>query len=339
MEVRRVEHNAAAVLGGPINAHIARSCHGETIRAWRRPPCRPGGACVAMVHGLEGTWGSWTELVDQLTPECDVYLLDLPWRAGGGYAWQHWGSSSTWLARGMDLVPVPPDIVIAHSFGASTLLDLLARERRPSTRQSNAPSTTPVTASGRRRARPWSGSRRPAATVQGAVLIAPLFRPADAAVDPGFFSEAVTRFRTVMSDGLLTQLGDRAVALAPDRLRLMLDTVLRRVEPSGFLQLYTLLSRLPALPLETIDAPVLIVSGVHDPSAPPPAAQELADRLPAGQLAQRPEFGHFCQIKHATEVAELVNKFLTDVRADPARHCTPSKPDNQEEATAHARNV
>jgi pimeloyl-ACP methyl ester carboxylesterase len=280
-----------------VALYVTRSWSGEPIRVFHRPASHPGGPTVALVHGLEGTWDSWTGLVDRLPPDTDAYLLDLPWRAGSSHAWPHWGSSSTWLARGLDLLPAPPDFVVAHSFGASTVLDLLARcapaERRP-----------------RRRSRSWSGTGRPGPAVHGVVLIAPLFRPGDAAVDPDFFGEAVTRFRGVLRDGMLAQLGRRAAGLSADLVDLMLAKVISRAEPAGFLQLYTLLSRLPALPLSTVDTPVLVISGVHDPSAPPPAARELARRLGTARLVQRARFGHFCQLEHAAEVAALITDFL-----------------------------
>ncbi|GAA0459345.1 hypothetical protein Ade02nite_13330 [Paractinoplanes deccanensis] len=279
------QHGETVLTRGSPTSITSQLWYGEAIHARRRPPSRPGAPRVAFVHGLEGTWDSWTGTADRWATECDAYFLDLPWRAGGSYAWQHWGSSSTWLARALDLLPAPPDVLVAHSFGASTALDLLAREDRP---------------------------------LRAAVLIAPLFRPRDEAVNPAFFTEAVTRFRAVMSDGVLAQLGGRAGGMTPDLLGRMLDKVLSRAEPSGFLQLYTLLSRLPALPLEAIGTPVLIVNGEHDPSAPPPAARELARRLPAGRLAQRPEFGHFCQLDHAAEVTALIAGFLADVHSHAA---------------------
>ncbi len=255
---------------------------GELLECWRRPARVSGGQVIALVHGIEGTWDSWGPLADALPGDCEVFSLALPWRAGSRYAWPHGGSSSTWLARALDLLPVPPDMVVAHSFGASTLLDLLARE---------------VT------------------TIGAAVLVAPLFRPYDQVVSPDFFAEVIARFRWVLRDGMRAQLGRRAAALGPDVLELMADRVRDRAEPAGLLQLFTLLSRLPAVPLATVTVPVLVVNDPGDPSAPPAAARELAARLPMARLVQRPGWGHFCQVDQPLEVAALVTGFLRDLGA------------------------
>src|SRR5436309_1367566 len=98
-----------------------------------------------------------------------------------------------------------------------------------------------------------------------------------------------------------------------DVLDLMRGNVLRRVEPYGFLQLDALLCGLAALPLHAVRVPVLIVNGPTDPSAPPEAVRTLARRLPAGRLAQRDAFRHFCQLDQAEEVSVLVNGFLDEV--------------------------
>ena len=64
-------------------------------------------------------------------------------------------------------------------------------------------------------------------------------------------------------------------------------------------------AKLPALPM-----PVLVVSGEHDPLAPPRWAAELADLLPHGQLHILAGGGHALNYSVPDQLLELVAPFL-----------------------------
>jgi pimeloyl-ACP methyl ester carboxylesterase len=62
--------------------------------------------------------------------------------------------------------------------------------------------------------------------------------------------------------------------------------------------------------LDAVDLPVLIVSGTHDPSAPPVAVEELTRRLPQSYVHQSAELSHFCQLQQPDVVATTIANFL-----------------------------
>ncbi|MGI5337088.1 alpha/beta fold hydrolase [Streptomyces sp. CA-181903] len=253
---------------------VDQSIDGEEIRVWERPSYTPGTPCVALVHGFEESWQSWRALADFLPRELHLFSLDLPWRNGSRHRWADGGASPTWLRRSLELLPRPANAVVAHSFGATTLLDLLAR--------------------------------RTAVAAVPAVLVAPVYRPHDTPVDPRFFDEAIHRFRDVLAEGLRAQLGSRAARIPKDILATMTDKVRERVEPHGFLQFYTMLARTPKLALRDIAVPVLMVSGSGDPSAPPAAVSELSARVAHFSLVQDPGLSHFCQQQQPLQVAAAI---------------------------------
>lgn len=264
---------------GPWAVSAEHHADGETLRLRERPGGPPNGPHIVLVHGFEENWDTWLPLAAELPADLRVSALDLPWRAGSDYAWAEHGSSSVWLERALRLPSDPPTALVAHSFGASSLLELLTR-------------------------------RSPAAQVP-AVLVAPVFRPHDRAVDPHFFGEAVTRFRRVLSEGMTVAMGPRAARLDAELLELMNGRIRERVEPHGFLQLYSMLARSGGLPLERVTVPVQLISGIGDASAPPDAIEVLRAGLLDLTLHQTHGLGHFCHVDQAREVAEEVLSFLT----------------------------
>jgi pimeloyl-ACP methyl ester carboxylesterase len=251
---------------------------GETLRLRERPGGTSNGPHIVLAHGFEENWDTWLPLAAELPADLRVSALDLPWRAGSDYAWAEHGSSTVWLERALHLPAEPPTALVAHSFGASSLLELLTR-------------------------------RSPVAQVP-ATLVAPVFRPHDRAVDPHFFGEAVTRFRRVLGEGMTVAMGPRAKRLDAELLELMNGRIRERVEPHGFLQLYSMLARSSELPLEQVTVPVQLISGIGDASAPPDAIEVLRASLLDLTIHQTSELGHFCQVEQAAEVAEEVLSFL-----------------------------
>jgi pimeloyl-ACP methyl ester carboxylesterase len=260
---------------------IDRVEQGEPLRVWERP-ARPGAQAVrvALIHGFEENWDSWQPLAQLLSPDLHLYALDLPWRANSVHDWANRGTSSIWLERALALLPVRPDLVMAHSFGASNLLELLAV--------------------------------RPETVRAPAVLVAPVYRPHDSAMSPLFFGEAVQRFRSVLEEGMRVQLGARALSLPPAVLKTMARKVRERVEPQGFLQFYNTITRAGTLPLHRIDVPVLVVGGTLDPSMPAAALRSLADQVADLTVDQDPALSHFCQLEQPTRVAAAVSRFLAE---------------------------
>lgn len=269
---------------GPWPVAAARPGAGTVLRVRTRPGGRPEAPSVALVHGFEETWDTWAGVGAALPADLHLHGLELPWQANSDYRWTDDGSSVAWLDRSLDLLPRRPDLVVGHSFGASTLLQLLIRR-----------------------------GERPG--MRGAVLVAPVHRPHDDVVDPRFFAEAVHRFRHVMQEGMRVRLGPRGRTLPASLVTAMYDRFRDRVEPDGFLQFYSVIARTPTLAAERVAVPVLVISGTDDPAAPTEAVADLVRRLPRARAATSAWFSHFCQVEQAEPIADLISAFLTELGA------------------------
>ncbi|MFG2287175.1 alpha/beta fold hydrolase [Streptomyces sp. NPDC048595] len=261
---------------------------GTELAVWERHEDPDAGAApaphVVLVHGFEEGWESWQPLLEHLPRTVRASALSLPWRAGSAHTWPRHGDAATWLARAFDVLERPPDLFVAHSFGACALLQLLARH--PAHPYRDVP----------------------------AALVAPVWRVGDRSLTPEFFAEARTRFRHTITEGLQVQLHTRGRTVSGELLRIMADKVLERVEPEGFLQFYLELARLPHLPVDRITAPLLVVSGLDDTAAPGGDLEVLRRRARDITVHRAPHLGHFCQTQQPAQVAEQITDFLPMLR-------------------------
>src|SRR4051794_16876314 len=146
--------------------------NGERVQVWERPARRAAAPRLALIHGLEESWTSWTRMA-ALLPDVHLFGLDLPWRPRSDYRWAEAAAPAGWLGLALELLPETPDLVVAHSFGATALLELLSLTDVPG--------------------------------LSTAALISPLCVPFGAARrDTGEdLSQATEIFRTVMRQGVL----------------------------------------------------------------------------------------------------------------------------------------
>lgn len=239
-------------------------------------PGRPDGPLVAFAHGLEDSWESWLPLARQLRPEWRAVAVDLPWRPGSDYRW-HSRPSAAWLGSALDGLDRRPDLIVAHSYGANALLELLcARDPRVPDR---------------------------------AVLICPLYRPPGLAITWRVFDRARRAFEQHIHDSVRSRLGARAAVLDPEVVDLMIAKAVDRIGPAGFLAVFDRLTSSSALALDRIEAQVLVLAGGSDPSLSPATAAALAGRITGARLSVDDDYDHFCYARRAREVAAAVHAF------------------------------
>ncbi|WP_329008688.1 alpha/beta hydrolase [Micromonospora rifamycinica] len=241
-----------------------------------RPPT-PDGPLVVFAHGLEDSWASWLPLSNVLPSDWYPVALDLPWRPGNDYRWRH-RPSSQWLADGLDGLDRRPDLLVAHSYGANALLELLC-----------------------------AGDRRVPDTV---ILICPLYRPPDVVVTWRLFERARRSFEQHIHDSLRSRLGTRLRALDPDVVDRMIAKAFDRVGPSGFLTVFDQFSASASMRLDRVTARVLVLAGGSDPTLSPQAARTLADGMPHAVLSVGESYDHFCYARQPEDVASRLRAFL-----------------------------
>jgi pimeloyl-ACP methyl ester carboxylesterase len=253
-----------------------------------RPHDRTGdGPVVAFIHGLEDTWSGWSPLAARLDPDWRPVALDMPWHAGNSYGWRRSDTSAGWLARGLDALDPPTDVLIGHSFGATAVLTLLATVARP--------------------------------VARAAVLVAPVYKPAHWPVSWALFERSRDLFVQVVDDGMRFRLAGRADAVDEEVYGLMLAKMVSRLGPMAFITLFEEFVASGGLPLHRIDVPVLVLGGGDDPTLSDGRAEALAAALPDATLVVEEPFHHMSHAAHTAEMAGHIAAFLATACPDLAR--------------------
>jgi pimeloyl-ACP methyl ester carboxylesterase len=250
---------------------------GERLAVFRGPGAGPA---LVLAHGLEDSWQNWRSFTDELRGdgfEFTPYALDLPWRAGADYGWLHHTTSAALLQRALALVPELATMLVGHSFGANAMLELLAAGNLPSA---------------------------------GVVLLTPHYRPPDERVSWQLFDRELSRFRSVIGEGLRVRLGDRRRALDPDLVDTMVDKALERVSPLGFVVLLRQFIATADLNLTGVTVPTLVVAGATDPALAGPRSAALRRAMPVVTVHTRPDGGHFCHVEQVAAVTARIRRFL-----------------------------
>ncbi|WP_432587641.1 alpha/beta hydrolase [Streptomyces sp. HD1123-B1] len=259
------------VVGGvPLGAYAPAGPPG------RRP-------AMAMLHGLEDGWQSWQPLAERFGDRFRTYAIDLPWHAGGSYAWRARATAAQWVDHALALVPDEVSVLVAHSMSANSVLHWLVSDT--------------------------------ARKVDAIVLLSPFYHVRSAPVDWAMFDQSLDQFRTVMKDGLRMRLGDRADRLGPDLVGLMDQKMLERVGPRGFLALFDTFISSSGMDLSSNNVPTLVVGGSGDAGINGPRAEELARDLGAADVRIEDGLTHFCHAEQPDRVAELISGHLLRVPA------------------------
>jgi pimeloyl-ACP methyl ester carboxylesterase len=267
--------------------HAERAVDGHPLRLYRESAAHPQAPAAVLIHGMEEGWDIWTGAVRQLRDAFRPFALDLPWNGRSGNRWGRVQSPAAWLHQGLDLLPAPPSVLIAHSFGATAALEYLERHTPP---------------------------------VDAAVLVSPFYRAHDSELDWSAFTYYVDHFRRFLEHGLTVRMRpDLQSPAARATLTDMAEHVRRRIGPAGWMEFFALFSRTPSLRLDRLQFPVLVVGGGKDFAALPADCAELARALPAGHLELIPECGHFSMVEQPEAFQRLVGRFLARWRAGTAR--------------------
>ena len=231
---------------------------------------------VALVHGLEDVWTTWLPFAEALGDRYDAVPLELPWATGNDYSWRRTARAGHWIEEGLDACG-PVELVVAHSFGASAVLELLVAGR---------------------------------ACVPAAVLLAPIFRARTGRPSWDEFDRCRASFDRQMRLAVSAHLGDRAGRIPPDILGKMGDKALERIGPDGFLTAFRQYEETSRLPLDRVRAPVLVIAGENDASLSVRQARTLADKIPGAVCVTSPALHHFSHVTSPADVVELAAPLL-----------------------------
>jgi pimeloyl-ACP methyl ester carboxylesterase len=230
---------------------------------------------AAFVHGLEEGWEVWEALAVRLSPRLRTFCLDLPWSGRNRYRWTHSSSARGWIARGLELMPRPLSVAVAHSFGVNALLEHL-HVRGPR-------------------------------SLDAAVLVSPFYRGRQELPWPLFY-HYMDNFQRFLEAGVQVRRSPRRVASEPDSV--LARKVFDRMGPVGCLQFLNIFARTPRLDLGRLKFPVLIVGGEEDFYSLPADCEELRRALPRAETHLLPRCGHFGMIEQPETLSRLIEEFL-----------------------------
>ncbi|MEK6311908.1 MAG: alpha/beta hydrolase, partial [Curtobacterium sp.] len=257
---------------------------------------RPGPDPVLLLHGVAGSWTTWTPLLDAADGlrGRGVVLLDLP----------GWGSSPTpsepltiddaavVVAAVLDALGTGPVRVVGHSMGAFIGLHLavVLPERVRSLLL-----VSPTTAATVRAARhPWRALRTlPAYTLLRAGLLVT-------------GRAAVPLLRALAAVGLLRLLAAPVFTHVRRLDRSVLDAFVRELRPGGFTAAARSAAAYDTERWRGVACPVVAVLGRDDVFARPADLDELRELVPGARTELLDDCGHFAHVEHPDAVAALL---------------------------------
>lgn len=247
-----------------------------TLRLHEKADGPPGAPALCFIHGLGENWDIWLEAASHFPPDYRLVCLELPWNGRDGYRWGQVSSAAKWLQKALQLLSHPPVAFIAHSFGANAVLDYLHHH---------------------------------SLDTQALVLASPFYVVPGTSFDWPAFYATLENFKEVMKQGIKVKQNTTSRDNA-SLLKAMTDKVIERIGPLGFLEFFSLYTRTPALHLDQVSIPTLIVTGDSDSASPLAANAHLQATLPQGFIELIPQCGHFCMLEQPGTFAHLVNQFL-----------------------------
>jgi pimeloyl-ACP methyl ester carboxylesterase len=238
---------------------------------------------LLLLHGLANTAAVWSGFVTRCRG-WSPHGPDLPWAGEGEPGWSHRLDLPGHLATVIDQVPADDGLVVmAHSFSANLMLQLLDRELRD------------------------VGVGGVVRRLRGLVLVSPFYRR-----DPSAFSwqdlhRYLDGFDRIMAHGIEVQAGGR---ICPDLCREMGRRVRDLVGPYGWIRFLETYLNTPWLRLPGLRVPCLLITGERDFAAEPAETLALAEILPHGVTRVLPGCGHFPMSESPDDFADAVTTFL-----------------------------
>lgn len=239
-----------------------------------RPP-----VSVLLLHGMATGVSSWDELASLLAPHLELWDVTLPWSVTGDPAWAREPDVTQWVSAPLGhlrrVAGRGPDVVVAHSFAANVVLELLTG--------SDLLASTPV------------------------VLLSPFYRSADADLDWATFVPDLKRCYSRVAE----ESRRRRSRVSDEAREAVVHRILERMGTHAPLRLYETYQRTPLLRLESLTMPLFLVGGSDDDmGASADGVRALAGRIPHARVEILDGCGHFPMTERAPQLAALLEEFI-----------------------------
>ncbi|WP_422770167.1 alpha/beta fold hydrolase [Plantactinospora sp. WMMC1484] len=251
-----------------------------------------------LLHGLGSSRAIWDRFESRAPAWLELWDAELPWASTGDSGWSHHADTTGPAARALAAVPGGADLVVAHSFAASMLLELLGRAGAATGPESVRPAMAPA-----------------APTVplpRAVVLVSPFYRPGTGDFDWAAIDYYLNDFHRILEEGIRVS----APAGLPAEIRAAMGCRVReRIGPYGWMRFFDAYLRTPFLPVADLALPLLVVAGDGDFAARPGDGRALAEAAPDGRYALLADCGHFAMVEHPDRFAALVADFARPLSA------------------------
>ncbi|KUJ65274.1 hypothetical protein ACZ90_48865 [Streptomyces albus subsp. albus] len=253
-------------------------------------PAEPG---LLLLHGLSNSAALWDPYLARSTADGPVWAAELPWRGTGVADWSHHPAPLDWMRQTLDSTAEATggcDIVVAHSYAALLLLNLLG-------------GAEPGAAPDRELPRRWG--------IRGLVLVSPFYRAAPQDFDYATLAGLLDRVQEHMAECLAVMSQGRG---DPALRRAMARRLCELIGPYGWTRFFEQYLRTPWIDPARLDLPVLVITSPTDRMAPPAEAAALARGLPQAELHTLEDCGHFPMTEQSEHFAALVDGFVDRFR-------------------------
>ncbi|MFI6042580.1 alpha/beta fold hydrolase [Nocardia sp. NPDC051321] len=234
---------------------------------------------MLLLHGMAGSPAIWDGFVARAAERSEIWDVELPWSVTGDPNWALRTDIPGVIATVLDSLPrrsasLPDiDVVVAHSFGASALLELLSSSAE--------------------------------VRVGAVVLVTPLACPQP--FDWSEIGRKVEEFPRLLAAGIANRAGGRISADTRRDLALRLRDL---IGPLPWLRTYEYGLRSALLELGRLTIPVLVVAGGADRIAPVSDIEHLTRKLPDAQSVVFPDCAHFPMVDRVEQFTETVDRFV-----------------------------
>ena len=236
---------------------------------------RSGRYRTILLHGLGGSASAWDGFAAHVGTDLELWDAELPWHSGGSGRWSRRDDAVAVVADALAAVPGGAEVVIAHSFAANLVLELLAsKEVEPP---------------------------------RAVVLVSPFYRPTPEDFTWETAESYLHGLLAILDEGLRVSSHGR---LDEDVREDMARRLRERIGPYGWVRFFDAYLRSPLLATDAVRPPVLVVSGRDDRAARPADAARLADCLPDGRCEAIADCGHFPMTERPDVFAAVVRHFL-----------------------------
>lgn len=233
---------------------------------------------LVAIHGMVESPDIWRGIIEKIAPEFRRgYEISMPWHCDEGYYWGLEAKPGEWLEPVFTALPPGPKVVLAHSFGANALLDVLQRQ--------------------------------PGSDIEAMVLLSPYYKPSYEDFTWDMFRRFVGEFEAFVAASIRIRPGAERISAAS--LTMLIDKVKEKYGSYSWVEFYELYARTPGLKFDALKMPTLVLGGDRDLSILPDDLNALAKRLNHARFEILRNCGHFGMVEQPEGITAVIHKFIS----------------------------